>query len=254
MKKIVLITGASSGFGKSCAERFAAQGDTLILGARSVDKLEKIQQELSKSCDVYISYLDVQDRSSIEEFFDDLPQEYQNIDVLVNNAGLALGTTKIPQVSVDDWDTMINTNIRGLVMVTDKVVPRMYERNQGHIINIGSIAGTWPYPGGNVYGATKSFVKQFTHGLRADLLGKHIRVTNIEPGLAETNFSVIRMKGDQDKADKVYDGTDPLTGKDIAEIVWWVTSVPPHVNINAVEVMPTCQAWGPLPIDRTMKE
>jgi 3-hydroxy acid dehydrogenase/malonic semialdehyde reductase len=172
------------------------------------------------------------------------------VDVLVNNAGLALGLEPAQAADLDDWETMVDTNIKGLMYCTRAILPGMVERKRGHVVNVGSIAGAWPYPGGNAYGATKAFVAQFSRNLRADLLGKNIRVTDVEPGLAETEFSVVRFKGDQERADKVYTGTQPLTGVDIAEIVHWVVSLPAHVNVNSVEVMPTGQAWGPLAIHR----
>ena len=181
-----------------------------------------------------------------------MPAEWQEIDVLVNNAGLSRGLDKVQDGYWLDWDEMIDTNVKGLLWVSRAVMPGMVERDRGHVINIGSIAGHQVYPGGNVYCATKAFVKQFSRTLRSDLLGKQIRVTNIEPGMAETNFSLVRMKGNADKAGDVYQGTQPLLAEDIAEIIHWVTSVPPHVNINSMEIMPVCQGWGPLAVNREM--
>ncbi|WP_086933401.1 SDR family NAD(P)-dependent oxidoreductase [Agarilytica rhodophyticola] len=252
MTKTILITGASSGFGEACARKYAQHGYTLILGARSIDKLEALKNELGAT-NIFVAALDVCQANSIDDFFNSIPEAYQNIDIVINNAGLALGLEPAYEANLDDWETMINTNIMGLVRVTRKVIPGMVERNRGHVINIGSVAGSWAYPGGNVYGSTKSFVQQFSRNLRADLLGKHVRVTNIEPGLSETNFSVVRMKGDQEKAANVYEGTKPLSAEDIADIVFWTSTVPEHVNINALEVMPTCQAWGPFSINRDMQ-
>ncbi len=250
MTRVVFITGASSGFGAACARRYAQSGHTLILASRSLDKLEALRDELSDKAPIYVAPLDVTDSESIEGFFKDLPDEFSQVHTLINNAGLALGMEPAYASSLDDWETMIDTNCKGLVRITRKILPGMVERDSGHIINIGSIAGNWPYPGGNVYCASKAFVQQFSRTLRADLLGKQIRVSNIDPGMAETNFSNVRMKGDDAKADAVYLGTKPLVAEDIAEIVYWVTTVPSHVNINSLEVMPVCQAWGPLSIDR----
>ena len=253
MSQIVFITGASSGFGAACAHRFASSGRPLLLAARSLDKLQQLTDELKGDCPVHVAALDVTDKDSIEQFFANLPQEFSQIHTLINSAGLALGMEPAQEANLEDWETMIDTNVTGLVTITRKVLPGMVERNSGHIINLGSTAGNWPYPGGNVYCATKSFVKQFSRTLRSDLLGKQIRVTNIEPGMAETNFSLVRMKGNEDKADDVYAGTKPLVAEDIAEIIHWVTSVPPHVNINAMEIMPVCQGWGPLAVNREME-
>lgn len=250
MSEVVLVTGASSGFGEACARKYARAGTPVVLAARRLDRLEELAAELSQHAPIHAQALDVRDRSAVEGFVDALPERFREIAVLINNAGLALGTEPAQEVDPNDWDRMIETNITGLVHMTRQVLPGMIERDLGHVVNIGSIAGSWPYPGGNVYGATKAFVAQFSRGLRADLLGSRIRVTNVEPGLAETEFSVVRYKGDRDKARQVYERAEPLTAEDIADIVFWVTSAPPHVNINSVEVMPTCQAWGPLAVDR----
>ncbi|MDQ2075756.1 SDR family oxidoreductase [Marinimicrobium sp. ABcell2] len=252
MAKTVLITGASSGFGAACAEKFAEAGHNLILLARRLDRLETLQHTLQDRCQVHIDRLDVTDSSAVSDVLNRLPSAFKNIDILINNAGLALGLDPAHSASLEDWETMVNTNILGLLRVTHQILPGMVAKDSGHIVNIGSTAGSWPYPGGNVYGATKSFVQTFSRQLRADLLGKHIRVSNIDPGLAETEFSQVRFKNDREQATGVYKGTQPLTAKDIAEIVFWVTSVPPHININALEVMPVCQAWGPLSVDREM--
>lgn len=250
MNAVVLITGASSGFGEACARRYAEAGHPLVLTARREDRLEALKAELSRQVPVHVAPLDVRDREAVESLVDGLPPDFSEVGILINNAGLALGTEPAHEVNADDWDRMIETNVSGLVHLTHQVLKGMVARDRGHIVNIGSIAGSWPYPGGNVYGATKAFVAQFSRGLRADLLGRRIRVTNIEPGLAETNFSLVRYKGDAEKARQVYAGTEPLTGRDVADIVFWTTAVPPHVNINSVEVMPTCQTWGPLAVDR----
>ncbi len=248
MAKTVLITGASSGFGEACAHQFAATGARLIICARRESRLTELAQKLSTQTDVLAEILDVRDQDAVFQFVAALPDDWKNIDVLVNNAGLALGLDSADKAALSDWDTMIDTNIKGLNYMTRAVLPGMVERNTGHIINIGSIAGSYAYPGGNAYGATKAYVQQFSRNLRADLLGKAIRVTNIEPGLAETEFSVVRFHGDIDKAQNVYQGTHPLFADDIARTVVWASSQPEHVNINSIEVMPTCQAWGPLAV------
>lgn len=252
MTRTVLITGASSGFGEACARRFAASGDGLVLLARRTERLQALANELSSASRVHTVSIDITDGLALENTLSTLPDWCQSPDILINNAGLALGLEPAHQADMQDWSTMINTNITALVHMTRLLLPGMVERNRGHIINVGSTAGSWPYPGGNVYGATKAFVQQFSRELRADLLGKHIKVSNIEPGMAETEFSLVRFKHDQSKADKVYDSAQPLTAQDIADIIHWVCSVPPHVNINALEVMPLCQAWGPLKVDRDM--
>ncbi len=253
MAQIVFITGASSGFGEACARKFAQAGHPLVLASRSLNKLETLADELRESSPVYVAPLDVTNPDSIDRLLAELPDDFRQIHTLINNAGLALGMEPAYKASLEDWETMIDTNCKGVVRITRKILPGMVERNSGHIINIGSIAGSWPYPGGNVYCATKAFVQQFSRTLRADLLGKRIRVTNIDPGMAETNFSNVRMKGDDQKADAVYQGTKPLVAADIAETVHWVTTAPPHVNINNIEVMPLCQAWGALAISRAME-
>ena len=249
----ILITGASAGFGWACAERFAKEGWKLILTGRRRERLEFLAQQLAPAS-VHTAVLDVREAASIEAKLAGLPADFAAIDVLLNNAGLALGMAGAQEASLDDWNTMIDTNIRGLCTLTRLVLPGMIERDRGHIINLGSIAGTYPYPGGNVYGASKAFVKQFSRNLQADLVHTPLRVTNIEPGLAESEFSIVRFHGDASKAGAVYQGSEPLRPVDIAEIVYWVSSVPPHVNICAVEVMPTCQSCGPLFVHRQSQE
>lgn len=253
MAKTVLITGASSGFGEAAARRFAKERCTLVLAARSLDKLRELARELSPLCPVYYAAMDVTSADSVATFFAQLPAQFQQIDVLVNSAGLALGVEPAFAADFANWEAMIETNITGVLRVSRAVLPSMVARDSGHIINIGSTAGNWPYPGGNAYGATKAFVQNFSRALRADLLGKHVRVTNIEPGMAQTNFSNVRFGGDTEKADKVYAGTKPLTAEDIAEIIYWVNSVPAHVNVNTLEVMPVCQAWSALSVNRDME-
>ncbi|MBI2380578.1 MAG: SDR family oxidoreductase [Gammaproteobacteria bacterium] len=250
MPTTILITGASSGFGAATARRFARDRDTrLILAGRRRDRLEALAAEL-KDTPCHVLILDVRDREAVFAALNGLPAEFAAIDVLVNNAGLALGLEKAPEANLDDWEQMIDTNCKGLMYVTRAVLPGMVARGRGHIVNLGSVAGTYPYPGGNAYGATKAFVEQFSLNLKADLVGTPLRVTNIEPGLAETEFSVVRFKGDADKAKAVYAGIDPLTGDDIADIVYWVASRPAHVNINRVEVMPVCQGAGAFAVHR----
>ena len=246
MNKIVLITGASSGIGEGCARKFASEGARLILNARSVDKLEALAQDLKEKygTDSYIMPFDVRDRKAASEALASLPAEWQAIDVLINNAGLVIGVDKEHEGDLDEWDIVIDTNIKSLLSMTRMVVPGMVERGRGHIINIGSIAGDAAYPGGSVYCATKAAVKALSDGLRIDLVDTPLRVTNIKPGMVETNFSVIRFRGDKDKADNVYKGIRPLTGEDIAEVAYFAASAPEYMQIVEVLVMPTNQATG----------
>ena len=246
MDKIVLITGASSGIGEGCARKFASEGAKLILNARSVDKLEALSQELKENygTESYIMPFDVRDRKAASEALASLPEEWQAIDVLINNAGLVIGVDKEHEGNLDEWDIVIDTNIKSLLSMTRMVVPGMVERSRGHIINIGSIAGDAAYPGGSVYCATKAAVKALSDGLRIDLVDTPLRVTNIKPGMVETNFSVIRFRGDKDKADNVYKGIRPLTGEDIAEVAYFAASAPEYMQIAEVLVMPTNQATG----------
>lgn len=246
--KIALITGATSGFGEACAEAFARAGATVIAAGRRKGRLDALAARLGAR--VHPLVLDVRDRAAVEQAIRDLPPPVAAIDVLVNNAGLALGLEPAQRASLDDWDTMIATNCRGLVTVTRAVLPGMVERNRGHVVNVGSVAASHPYPGGNVYGATKAFVRQFTLNLRADLLGTAIRATSIEPGMAETEFSLVRFGGDAARASKVYEGVKPLSAADVAEAILWVVSLPAHVNVNALELMPVQQAFSPFAIDR----
>lgn len=252
MTRTVMITGASSGFGAGCARRFAQSGARLVLLARRAERLESLRQELPHESEVHVAAVDIIDTEAVQSTLDELPASHREIDVLINNAGLALGLEMAPEAEMGDWETMIETNITALVRMTRLILPAMVARDSGHIVNIGSTAGNWPYPGGNVYGASKAFVQHFSRELRADLLGSRIRVSNIDPGLAETEFSRVRFRQDKERAASVYEGTRPLSAEDIAEIIHWVCSVPPHVNINALEVMPVCQAWGPLAVNRNM--
>lgn len=246
-RKLVVITGASSGFGKASAERFAKEGWKVVAAARRVSRLEQLRDDLGES-NCLIHRLDVTDSNSIEQFEQYLISLAQPIDLLVNNAGLALGLSPAHEASWQDWQTMIETNVLGLAKMTRVILPHMVQNKSGHIINLGSIAGSYAYPGGNVYGATKAFVEQFSLNLRADLAGTGIRVTNIEPGLAETEFSEVRFAGDKPKAASIYKGLKPLIAKDIAESIYWCASQPEHVNINRLEIMPTCQAFSALSI------
>jgi len=250
MDKTVVITGASSGFGAACAHAFAQLGWRLVLTARRSEVLTRLQEELAPFTSVHVVTLDVRDRDAVAAAFSSLPPAFAEVDLLVNNAGLALGLEPAHKASLDDWDTMVDTNIKGVMYCTRALLPGMVLRNRGHVINIGSVAGSWPYPGGNVYGASKAFVQQFSRNLRADLLGTAVRVTHIAPGMAETEFSKVRFKGDDEKAHQVYAGTEPLLPQDIADIVTWVSSVPARVNINSVEVMSVNQSWGPFAVHR----
>ena len=247
--RVALVTGVTSGIGEACARRFHAEGWHVIGWGRRRERLDAIAGELGDR--FFVQSLDVRDRSAMTAALAALPAPWSSIDVLVNNAGLALGLEKAPEAKLDDWDTMIDTNCRAMVTLTRAVLPGMVERRRGHVISIGSVAGNYPYPGGNVYGATKAFVRQFALNLRADLLGTPVRATNIEPGMVETEFSAVRFGGDGDRAKKVYEGVDPLTGFDIANAVFWCASLPPHVNINTLELMPTGQAFSPFAVDRS---
>ncbi|MBE0598471.1 MAG: SDR family NAD(P)-dependent oxidoreductase [Desulfuromonadales bacterium] len=245
MASTILITGATSGFGAACARRFAGEGWQLILTGRRGERLEQLQAELGGAVTAALTF-DVGQRQAVQEALQQLPP----IDLLLNNAGLALGLGPAWKVDLDDWETMVDTNIKGVLYCTRAVLPGMVERNRGHIINIGSTAGSWPYPGGNVYGGTKAFVQQFSRNLRADLLGTRVRVTCLEPGMAESEFSQVRFKGDQELAAKVYAGAEPLRPEDIADLIYFLATLPPHVNVNTLEVMPIDQAWGPLAVHR----
>ena len=243
----VLITGASAGFGKALAERLVANGHRVIGCARRLDKLNALADTWGETFLPVV--MDVSDTATIPQIIADLPDKFKQIDVLVNNAGLALGTEPAQNASLDDWMRMTDTNIKGLMALTHAVLPAMVARDSGYIINVGSIAGSWPYFGGNVYGATKAFVKQFSLNLRADLIGTQVRVTNLEPGnVAGTEFSNVRYHGDDDKAAKVYDGFKTMTGDDIGNILLWLIESPAHINVNRLEVMPVAQTYNGLTI------
>ena len=245
MDKIVLITGATSGIGLACARKFAENGDRLILTGRNEHRLEEIRKELAqKGAKVLTLSFDVRDREKAKKYISNLPEEWQPIDVLVNNAGLALGLEPEYEGDPDDWETMIDTNVKGLLNMTRLIVPGMVERNSGHIINVGSVAGDAAYAGGNVYCATKAAVKALSDGLRIDVAHTAVRVTNLKPGLVETNFSNIRFHGDNDRAANVYKGIQPLTGDDIADVAVYAANAPAHVQIAEVLILATHQASG----------
>ena len=245
MKKTVLITGATSGIGLGCARKFAENGDRLILTGRNEEKLENIRKELTDNgSEVLTLVFDVRDRQAAGQAIENLPAAWRQVDVLINNAGLALGLEPEFEGSLDDWETMIDTNIKGLLLMTRLIVPGMIERNRGHIINIGSVAGDAAYAGGNVYCATKAAVKALSDGLRIDVADTAIRVTNLKPGLVETNFSNIRFRGDTGRAANVYKGIKPLTGDDIADVAVYASNAPEHVQIAEVLILATHQASG----------
>jgi hypothetical protein len=241
--KIVLVTGATSGIGEACARAFAELGCKLIITGRQVFRLQNLASDLmAYGCSVYFYSLDVTQKSSVQEFINNLPEAWKNIDILINNAGLALGLEPLQEGNIEDWDTMIDTNVKGLLYVTRQIVPWMMERQKGHVINIGSLAGIAVYPNGTVYCASKAAVKTISDGLRMDLVHTPIRVTNIQPGLVDTNFSITRFHGDRERAERVYKGLEPLNAEDIADIVVYVASAPKHVQIAEITVMPTQQA------------
>lgn len=247
--RVALITGATSGFGEAMARRLLSAGAHVIATGRRAERLEALSAELGTDR-LLTRVLDVREQASIDALMADLPAPFDAIDILYNNAGLALGLNKAHEASLDDWQTMIDTNVTGLVRMTRAVLPGMVARNRGDVINLSSVAANYPYPGGNVYGATKSFVRQFSLNLRADLLGTKIRVTSIEPGMADTEFSVVRFKGDQASADKVYAGVHAMSADDVALVCESVLKLPAHINVNTLELMPVQQAFGPFAVDR----
>ncbi len=248
--KTILVTGATAGFGAAFARRFIKDGHRVIATGRRTERLAALAAELGPN--LLTARLDVTDKAAVAGFLSTLPESWRRIDVLVNNAGLALGLSPAWDADLADWDTMIATNISGLAHMTRAILPGMVERDDGIIINLGSVAGEYPYPGGHVYGGTKAFVRQFSLSLRADLVGKNIRVTDIEPGMVGgSEFSQVRFHGDEAKAGAVYAGTTPLTPDDIAETASWIVSLPNHMNINRIELMPTCQASGPFAVKRS---
>lgn len=248
----VLITGASAGFGEALSRLLVAKGHRVIGCARRLDRLNALAQDLGELFLPVV--MDVSQPETIPKIIADLPEAFKQIDVLVNNAGLALGTEPAHEADLNDWTRMVDTNIKGLMSVTHAILPTMVARNGGYVINVGSIAGSWPYFGGNVYGATKAFVKQFSLNLRADLLGTQVRVTNLEPGnVAGTEFSNVRYHGDDDKAAQVYEGFKTMTGEDIADILLWLIESPAHINVNRLEVMPVAQTYNGLTIAKQDK-
>ena len=248
--RVAFVTGASSGLGEAIARRYAAAGVLVVAAARREDRLDALVSDLGEESLLPV-VLDVRDRTAVERTVESLPPAFAEVDVLVNNAGLALGLEPAQDAVLDNWKRMIDTNCTGLVYLTRALLPGMVARRRGHVVNMGSIAGTYPYPGGNVYGATKAFVHQFSLGLRADLHGTGIRVTCIEPGLiGGTEFSEVRFAGDTERASGVYSGTKPLGPENIAAAVEWVTSQPEHVNVNVIELMPVSQSFAALPVDR----
>jgi 3-hydroxy acid dehydrogenase/malonic semialdehyde reductase len=249
MNGTALITGATAGFGAAIARRLVADGFRVIATGRRQDRLDALHAELGAA--LQPMRLDVTDAAATAALPASLPEGWQQVDILVNNAGLALGLGPAYEAKITDWDTMVATNVTGLIHMTHALLPGMVARNRGHVVNLGSTAGTYPYPGGHIYGASKAFAKQFTLNLKADLVGTRVRVTDIEPGLCGgTEFSEIRF-GDADKAAALYKGTEPLTAEDIAEAISWVVHLPAHVNINRIEMMPTCQASAPLAVKRS---
>lgn len=249
--KTIFITGATAGFGLACAKLFIRHGAKVIATGRREDRLTKLKKELGAK--LHTIQLDVRNKKAVDKAVKTLLKNFAKVDILINNAGLALGLESFEKLAPDDIDQMIDTNIKGVLHATHALLPGMIARDSGHIVNLGSIAGNYPYPGGNVYGATKAFIEQFTLNLRCDVLGKNIRVTNIEPGMCDTEFSTVRFGGDKKKADSVYAGMQPLTADDIASTILWTLTQPKHVNINRVEIMPVMQAFAPFAVSRGKK-
>ncbi|MBB3809673.1 SDR family NAD(P)-dependent oxidoreductase [Pseudochelatococcus contaminans] len=248
---VIFITGATSGFGRATARRFAREGWSLVLTGRRVERLQELAQELGAQVPVHIAALDVRDAAAVKEVVAALPEGFRRIVALVNNAGLALAPVPSQNAALEDWHTMIDTNVTGLVNVTHAVLPLLIETGAGaSIVNIGSVAGEWPYPGGHVYGATKAFVKQFSFNLRCDLISTGVRVTDIEPGMAETEFTLVRTRGNQAASDALYANMTPLSAEDIAEQIHYVATLPAHININRLEIMPARQAWSAFAVHR----
>ena len=246
LQQTILITGATSGFGKETAKIFIKNGWKVIITGRRGNRLEDLTRELGENC--LPLCFDITDRVAVKKEIENIPPDFSKIDVLCNNAGLALGLEDADEANLDDWDKMVDTNIKGLIYATRQVLPKMVQNKSGHIINIGSVAGSYPYPGGNVYGGTKAFVSQFSLNLRADLVSKGINVTSIEPGLAETEFSLVRFKGDNEKASKVYENTNFIKPEDIGETIYWVATRPKNINVNRIEIMAGLQAFNPFNI------
>ena len=246
--RVAFVSGGTSGIGEACARLFVENGARVVVTGRRQERLDAIARELGDAC--HARPLDVRDAAQTARAFDDLPAPFAAVDVLVNAAGGAHGLEKAQSANLSDWDEMIASNVTGLVHLTRAALPGMIARGRGHVVNLGSVAGSFPYPGGNVYGATKAFVERFSSNLRADLLGTPVRVTSIEPGMVETEFSVVRFRGDQAKADAVYANMTPLAAADIADLILFAVTRPPHVNVNRLEVMPTDQAFSPFAVHR----
>ncbi len=241
MSGTILITGTTSGFGQAMARLFVQNGWKVIGTGRRADRLEKLKTDLGEAFHALV--FDIMDEAATTAALASLPEDFQEIDILVNNAGLALGTASAPATKLSDWKTMIDTNITGLVTITDQLLPKLIER-KGMVVNISSIAANWPYPGGNVYAGTKAFLRQFSLGLRSDLHGKGVRVTSIEPGLCESEFTLVRTGGNQESYDALYGGANAIQPEDIASTVYWAATQPPHLNINSLELMPVSQSWA----------
>lgn len=248
MTKTVLITGATSGFGAAAVKRFANAGWKVIATGRRAERLQPLVDAFGAHT-VHAAAFDIRDDHALEQMLANLPDGFRAIDVLINNAGLALGTSPAQNASLQDWRTMIDTNITALVTLTHRLLPMLVER-KGVIINMSSVAASYPYPGGNTYGGTKAFVKQFSLGLRSDLHGTGVRVTSIEPGMAETEFTLVRTHGDQAASDRMYGDATPMTAEDIAEQLFYIATLPPHLNINRLEIMPVTQSFSPFQVDR----
>ena len=248
MTKTAMITGATSGFGAAAVRRFAKAGWRIVATGRRADRLQKLIDEFGKE-NVFTASFDMRKSDAIEAALAALPESFRNIDLLINNAGLALGTAPAQKASLEQWNQMIETNVTGLVTITHRFLPTLIAQ-KGAIINISSVAATYPYPGGNVYGGTKAFVSQFSLGLRSDLHGTGVRVTSVEPGMSETEFTLVRTSGNQEASDKVYKGADPMTAEDVAETLFWIATLPPHMNINRIELMPVSQSFSPFQVDR----
>lgn len=249
-RPVVLITGATSGFGLATAKKFAQDGYPLIITGRREERLQALSDELTPLTKVFFYVLDVRDSAAVATFSEQIPAEFKDVAILVNNAGLALGTQPADQASLSDWHTMIDTNVTGLVNVTHSLLPILREQTCASIINLASIAANWAYPGSHVYGASKAFVAQFSRNLRSDFAGTGIRVTSLEPGLSESEFSLVRFNGDQEKYNQIYNNANAIQPEDIANIISWIAEQPAHLNINSLEVMPTSQAWDNFKIIR----
>jgi serine 3-dehydrogenase len=248
MNKTAMITGATSGFGAASVRRFVKGGWRVIATGRRAERLQKLVDELGRD-KVHAAAFDMRDPAAIEAAVKALPGAFADVDLLINNAGLALGTAPAQKADLAQWNQMIETNVTGLATMTHKMLPKLIER-KGAVINISSVAATYPYPGGNVYGGTKAFVAQFSLGLRSDLHGTGVRVTSVEPGMAETEFTLVRTSGNQEASDKLYKGANPMTGEDIAETLYWIATLPPHMNINRIELMPVNQSFSPFQVHR----